>query len=455
MSIGFSGNASGKGLRLFRFDVGCYEYVGIGTAESESYREVTSRFDQLLKMLDNWRKRLPSPSGERQDGLLLADDILRYWVGGEEQGLGIPHTPRSLTCNYDPKNRWYTFAWEDPNQDVLFPVAFHAERPIHPYTKQGANWMREFSAIPQNMDARMREALEEQIAEKYRDAPKTALDSPAIVLSEHLQQGTNLLTLILWSLYPQSTSSDYWIDRLRCPSAPGVLLFGPGYQSSFLDLPLGKKVIPNWMSWGGDSVELAVVARDGIEDNLYSCSGKGTIDVTKQPQTYYQRFRNVEGARGGGIWRDYLGLTPNHTYRVRIRLNTLDVQPASAGSEPDKNEAWTFSIHATPGVAGKNEDPTYEQFMGVSSWADEKPDPLIGQIACYGPETTTGGEWVERVSGDGGPGSTLGVITLPEGCDRITVWLRCTGPIPKGVGMDWIQFEDRTIIEQLEKNKTQ
>jgi hypothetical protein len=42
-------------------------------------------------------------------------------------------------------------------------------------------------------------------------------------------------------------------------------------------------------------------------------------------------------------------------------------------------------------------------------------------------------------------------ITLPPGCDTITVWLRLEGQVDRDieVGMDWLKFEDLTCLEEF------
>ena len=82
-----------------------------------------------------------------------------------------------------------------------------------------------------------------------------------------------------------------------------------------------------------------------------------------------------------------------------------------------------------------------KQLAGLEGFPVENSGAVVGQIALYGNDINTEGLWVERCTGDGGPGSTADDIVLPDGFDSMLLWIRCRGRIPSGVGFSWIRLE--------------
>jgi hypothetical protein len=75
---------------------------------------------------------------------------------------------------------------------------------------------------------------------------------------------------------------------------------------------------------------------------------------------------------------------------------------------------------------------------------DHTKGPTAGQVARYDYATSTKGEWLLRSSGTEGSGKSVGDITLPEGCDSITLWFRLEGTnvADTAVGVDSVALED-------------
>ena len=149
----------------------------------------------------------------------------------------------------------------------------------------------------------------------------------------------------------------------------------------------------------------------------------------------YQIIRTTHGGAQGGVWRRFLGLRPGHTYKIEVRLNTLEMDACT--------NAWAFSFHA----ARDNADGTgltEAQMAGRVVLPDGNKGAEAGRVTFYEPGVTTKGKWVKRSTDKPGPGLEISNITLPTEVTSITVWIRHSGENSTGVGMDWIRLEDVT-----------
>ena len=151
-----------------------------------------------------------------------------------------------------------------------------------------------------------------------------------------------------------------------------------------------------------------------------------------QPKGFYQVVRG-NGTFRGGVCRSFLGLTPGHAYRASARMNTLE----------SKEGAWSWSFHAAANAPGRI-GLAPEQMSGAAELPDHTSGPTAGRIARYDSSTATKGEWVSRSSGAEGPGKSVGDITLPPGCDSITLWFRLEGTNVGNIasGVDSVALED-------------
>jgi hypothetical protein len=150
---------------------------------------------------------------------------------------------------------------------------------------------------------------------------------------------------------------------------------------------------------------------------------------------FYQIVKTAKVGIQGGVWRRFLGLNPGHTYKVEVRLNTLQMG--------DCTNEWAYSFHAAYDHAG-GQGLTTNQLAGVAALPDGSKGPAAGRVALYGPGVTTKGKWEKRSTDKAGPGLEIKDITLPDNVTSITVWLRHSGADSTGVGMDWIRLEDVT-----------
>jgi len=166
------------------------------------------------------------------------------------------------------------------------------------------------------------------------------------------------------------------------------------------------------------------------------------IIYTPDEKVFYQGLSSKSSDISAGVFRHFLGLTPGHTYRLFIRVNTLDAAVSGPQPQEPANTSWKYSVHATPNKNPSIDGLTPEQFSGKAALPDGSEGIHAGELAAFTPDKTTNGEWVKVQTGlEGG----LPDITVPDGFDSITVWLRLTGLCPNGVGMDWIRLEDLTL----------
>lgn len=140
-----------------------------------------------------------------------------------------------------------------------------------------------------------------------------------------------------------------------------------------------------------------------------------------------------QGTFNGGVSRRFLGLTAKHAYRVSARLNTL------ATGDGD----WTFTFHAVANAVN-GEALKANQMAGAATLPDGSTGSMAGQIARFDGGHTTKDKWVTRHSGEKTSDNAAGNITLPSGCDSITLWFRLAGQSTNEVtvGLDSVTIED-------------
>lgn len=102
-----------------------------------------------------------------------------------------------------------------------------------------------------------------------------------------------------------------------------------------------------------------------------------------------------------------------------------------------------FTFHAAANPAS-GEDLTPAQMAGEEPLPNGTKGKTAAQIARYDSRVTTEGKWVERFSSHPKPDNPTGDITLPPGCDSITLWFRLEGNEAGDVvvGLDSVTLED-------------
>ncbi len=203
--------------------------------------------------------------------------------------------------------------------------------------------------------------------------------------------------------------------------AAGIRIQEQGVQEEALDLGFCRNVAPNWTAWGN------------------AAPREATRRVTERsvvPKTRYQVIAGSGPSFDGGIYREFLGLEPAKTYKVSVRVNTLDMDRASG--------EWSYAVYAAPNAPG--DAPLAEEVLaGRAPLPSGKKADEAARIVEYTAAAHTDSEWVKVSTADASlPGKTTGNITLPPGVTAITVWLRHKGRgvESSGVGMDWIALEE-------------
>ena len=151
-------------------------------------------------------------------------------------------------------------------------------------------------------------------------------------------------------------------------------------------------------------------------------------DATTLPANY-QAIATDYGTSGngqGGLWRKFTGLTPGHTYRITVYLNTFS-----------RSGTWWFEAHrAHNGATGAA--LTTAQLDGSAPLPDGQ-----GQNRAFvkleGGVADTGGAYSTNGSN---PGQVEGDVTLPSGVTTLTVWVKHGGASDGTVGLDWLRLED-------------
>jgi hypothetical protein len=212
-------------------------------------------------------------------------------------------------------------------------------------------------------------------------------------------------------------------------SLPAEIVIGPNSQEELENYPFYHGLSPNWSKWVHGAKPDEIDLKQGR---------KPDVDPRRTPtepdeKPFYQLIKTTRAGVQGGIYRRFFGLIPGNTYRVQMRLNTLDMDASTNN--------WSFSFHAAAdNPHGKG--LTVDQLAGLAALPDGAIGTSAAEVAHYGPGTTTKGLWVNHATDDLSQAQKN--IKLPSHVTSITVWLRVSGSSPDSVGMDWIKVEDVT-----------
>jgi hypothetical protein len=213
-------------------------------------------------------------------------------------------------------------------------------------------------------------------------------------------------------------------------SPPASIIINTNSQEELDTFPFYMGLAPNWSYWSDSTNTDAVKCEQGIKPDV-DMAVRG--DPWDKP--LYQIIKTTQSGVQGGVWRRFLGLKPGHTYKVEVRLNTLQMDTCT--------NAWAFSFHA----AQDNPDGSgliVAQMAGQAALPNGSKGPEAGRVALYEPGVTTKGQWKKRSTDTPGSGLEIKNITLPKDVTSITVWLRHSGANSTGVGMDWVKLTDVT-----------
>jgi hypothetical protein len=315
-----------------------------------------------------------------------------WMFGGTERGFSIPAPVTSLSASFIQQGRKVVLRWANPPGGYKCIHVIYKGRDAHP----GVAALRRLGGLPGETT-------------EYVHHP----DDP----SEPL----------LWSSDVDAIVVGYSKDGTPS-NGTGIRLLNHVREEALMNVPFTRGLAPGFQAWtdpaSGGSVK--------VEQGELLGMAPGAATGRAQRKGFYQVVSG-NGTFRGGVARSFLGLTPGHAYRASARMNTLQA----------KEGAWSLSFHAAPNPPGRR-SLTPEQMSGMAQLLDQTKRPTAGQIAKYDYATATKGEWVSRSSGADGPGKSVGDITLPAGCDSITLWFRLEGTnaTDTACGLDSVALED-------------
>ena len=344
-----------------------------------------------------------------------------YITAGTETGLGIPPPPKSLSCAYQPDTNEVVLNWENPpgGYDRIVVIA---------------------DGFPHGI--------------RGNSGNLTTYKLPAGTLGPWRHGEDNAARL--------HGGVDFCLIGIRggTPSNGAAITFRDYGQEELSGLPFTTGgVAPNWTAWSVGGTQTATLEQKVKAQKTtgrwpeikIADDGKTAVHDPKwirsaADKPFIQVIKTTSPEAVAGVCRKFLGLTPGHTYRLSTRLYGLDM-PKAQGD-------WSFSLHAVPAGQGKS-DLTVQQMAGSAALPDGKAGPEADRIALYAPgvspvpaqpQPTTRPKRRPASAPADEPVADLvtGDITLPEGADTITVWVRHQAAHSTGVGLDWIRLEDIT-----------
>jgi hypothetical protein len=389
----FTGEASGGTLIMWDNLGRNARYVTIETIAGEPAEKTIERLAEKINETDpfNWEfpkgKKLVTSSGGELKGIL--GSCGDYMFAGTETGLGIPKPPLSLTANYEPNLKKVSLKWVNP------PDSYDSIR-------VRINWS--------NYDHRSGDGI----------------------LGNSESYDINLARIPV-----DMGDLDILVVGVRndIPSNAAAIHLNNNVQEELYGIPFTGGLAPNWQSWSLDTNEGKINPDMGIRNELTTAKGRRYNSITTaETKPFYQVINTGPKGGTGGIFRKFIGLTPGHTYRIKTRVATI--------SEPNQGQ-WSVSLQAAPnGPDGRDFSP--RQMAGLDALPSGGKGLLVGRMALFDSSLTTKGKFLEISTDKAKPvqGREITDITLPQGVDSITVWVRCASSTTLSAAIDWIAIED-------------
>ena len=327
-----------------------------------------------------------NPVSNQSDAELSLFGANPWMFGGTDAGFIIPAPVASLSASWVEEGRKVVLRWTNPPEgyDRVY-VAY-----------KGEGMLGGLGGLPGN-------------ATEYVHLPASATEP------------------LLWSSDVDAIVVGY--NKDGTPSnGTGIRLLNHARQESLMNVPFTQGLASGFQAWTDRTRGGSIKVEQGDLPGVPPSTSTGQ----PRPLGFYQVVRG-NGTFRGGVCRGFLGLTPGHAYRASARLNTLQA----------KEGAWSWSFHAAANPPSRN-GLAPEQMSGMAELPDHTKGPNAGEKARYDSATTTQGQWIARSSGADGPGKAVGDITLPEGCDSVTLWFRLEGTniMDTAVGVDTVALED-------------
>ena len=361
----------------------------LNTTVGESAVSFARRYQKFYDQAntENSRGWLVTPLGPaevisyaRPDGppnvVALLGEFHEYATAGTETGLGIPKPVTSLSALHDVGGSRVTLHWTNPKQR-------------HEYIFVSSTSEGSFPA------------------------------------------DTTSVTIDLGQYSYRSGRSMFYVTCFvgQTPSCVGIINVSSNAQEELTPFPFYNGIMPNWSAWSTVADPRLTSFEQGVRSNNLAFKTARTPDE----KAYYQIVKTVDSGVQAGIWRQFLGLTSEHKYRVSVRLNTLAMDKST--------NDWSLSFHVAANSPNGGE-LSVDHLAGKSPLPDGKIGTEAGQIVRYGFGHTTQGSWVKNTA----------EISLPKGVETITTWLRHSGKDSTGVGMDWIKVEDLGAVVKIDKS---
>jgi hypothetical protein len=410
-TISLSGTASGGTLVLTQANGRKAPFVEITTSPGASAESVVARLAEAIDNSDPFWWHGPPKAGDRPPSRELASGstirlpgtLGEYVFSGTETGLGIPPPPTSLSCSYDPISDEYKLNWINP------PGGYDSITIVRNGLKRIGN-----SLVGDAVGGRRVLGSPDQYSLKRK--PGAVGDVDFFVTG--IKNGT--------------------------PSNAAAITLRDNVQVELACLPFWNGVAPNWEAWtiGNDRAADLKTGQEDLQRKKSFAMPVGYRHPIKESADRYFAMRlSTSPSAMGGCSRQFLGLTPGHTYRLCVRVG-------DEGADTDTEGAAAISVHAYPTVARNALTP--RQMAGL--------DTLPGQNRIHrrdGKTTTEIGRYeivgkaprkliaIPPEHSQTEPGGTD--ITLPADCDAITVWLRCLTSDPgRGILLQSVSLEDVT-----------
>jgi hypothetical protein len=390
MNIPFTGVASGGELVLADTLNRNARYVSITTQPGQSAESVADALAKAIYIEDPfyWNpdgSELPlvTSAGGVLTGLVGFQGSAKYLLAGTEKGLGIPPPPLSLTCNYDPDAGKIHLHWINP------PDAY--DRIVIVF-----NWS--------DYDSRGGIGLAGDITSYVLDTKERPVNPDDL---------------------------DLWVVGFKAdvPSNAAAMHLAGKAQEELFGIPFTNGVAPNWTAWlQGDDEAAIGFEQETRNEYIYKRFPSNEFPYNSIPSAdakpFVQMVQTKSDGVQGGVYRKFLGLTPGHTYKISVRVNTYAMTMAG--------RPWSSTLHAAHNGLG-GVDLTKEQMAGLAALPDKASGPQAGLLVSYGPDKITAGDFKEDSA----------TITPPADVDSITVWARNSGSSTR-VGMSCIKLEDVT-----------
>lgn len=389
------GTASGGSLVLASARLANQKHVSLQTVRGESAESVARRLADMINKTDpfGWNmglvevdRTLVSASGESVRGLLAGV----YTLAGTEKGLGIPQPPLSLSCAYEKSGDKVVLRWiNGPGEyDYIFVNCF---------------W-NDFD---------------------HANTVRVAGTSTTLTI-DRKKKPLNVNDMAFHVIGVR--------DKVPSNAASVRVSQNGNCQSETYGIPFTAGIAPNWRAWSTAPAIGASALEQGERYPELRGYNRAAVLSTKP---YYQKIRAPAGGTVHGVWRKFIGLTSGHTYRLTAHLSTLEMDSVKGD--------WSLSVCAAPnGADGK--DPTVQQLAGLAALPDGSKGPKAGRIFHYGPGSTTRGIWEVALTGHK-PflKPVVPHITLPQGADTMTVWIRFSCSDPNGeIAFSGVKLEDVT-----------